>query len=191
MTASNRANRRVAFTAAGVALAMIGLAYASVPLYRLFCQVTGFGGTTQRADAAPAGVSDRAIAVRFDANVSSELGWAFGPTEKEITVKLGEARTTAYRATNLAARESVGTAVFNVTPPGAGIYFNKIECFCFTEQTLKGRESADMSVEFFVDPDLANDPDLADLKVITLSYTMYPAGEPRKLSAAEPGETDN
>jgi cytochrome c oxidase assembly protein subunit 11 len=106
--------------------------------------------------------------------------------QKEVTVKLGETMTAYYRATNLGDRETVGTAVFNVTPPNAGIYFNKIQCFCFTEQTLKAHESADLAVEFFVDPDLAKDADLANLQVITLSYTMYPAGEPRAVSAAAP-----
>jgi cytochrome c oxidase assembly protein subunit 11 len=171
------ADRRVAFAAAGVALGMLGLAYASVPLYRLFCQVTGFGGTTQRAEAAPSEVLDRDIAIRFDANMSSGLGWTFGPLEKEVTVKLGEPRTVFYRATNPGDRTTIGTATFNVTPPGAGAYFSKVECFCFTEQPLKPHESADMAVQFFVDPELAKDPDLGGLKVITLSYTMYPAGE--------------
>jgi cytochrome c oxidase assembly protein subunit 11 len=178
------ANRRVALAAAGVAAGMVGLTYASVPLYRLFCQATGFGGTTRRADAAPAQSSSREIAIRFDASVAGSLGWTFGPAQKEIIVKLGEPTRASYRATNLTDRQTVGTAVFNVTPPGAGQYFNKIECFCFTEQTLKAHESADMTVEFFVDPEIADDADLANLKVITLSYTMYPAGEPRSVSAA-------
>jgi cytochrome c oxidase assembly protein subunit 11 len=176
---SMNANRRVAFVAAGVALGMLGLAYASVPLYRLFCQVTGFGGTTQRADAAPGEILDREIAVRFDANISSHLGWNFGPMEKEVTVKLGEPKLVFYRASNRSDRTTVGTATFNVTPPGAGIYFSKVQCFCFTEQALKAHESVDMAVQFFVDPELAKDPDLGNLKVITLSYTMYPAGETR------------
>lgn len=173
------ANRRVAFASAGIALGMLGFAYASVPLYRLFCQVTGFGGTTQRAEAAPGEIIDRVIAVRFDANMSSNLGWTFGPMEKEVTVKLGEPKTVFYRATNPSDRETAGTATFNVTPPIAGAYFSKVQCFCFTEQVLKPHESADMAVQFFVDPELAKDPELDGLKVITLSYTMYPASEPR------------
>jgi cytochrome c oxidase assembly protein subunit 11 len=185
------ANRRVALVSAGVAMGMVGLAYASVPLYALFCQVTGFGGTPQRADAGPAEISSREIAIRFDANVAGSLGWSFGPAQKEIVVRIGEVRRASYRAVNLADRQTVGTAVFNVTPPGAGQYFNKIECFCFTEQALKAHGSADMTLEFFVDPEIANDPDLANLKVITLSYTMYPAGEPRSVSAASQGTVAN
>jgi cytochrome c oxidase assembly protein subunit 11 len=177
-----RRNRVTALGAAGLVVAMLGLAYASVPLYRIFCQVTGFNGTTQRAAAAPQRVSDRTMTVRFDANVSSGLDWSFRPEQVSIRLKLGEERLAFYRATNLSNHAVTGSAVFNVSPPRAGAYFNKIQCFCFTEQTLEAGESADMPVSFFVDPDIATDKDLMMLDTITLSYTFYPAAEPTRTS---------
>jgi cytochrome c oxidase assembly protein subunit 11 len=164
--------------AAGIAVGMVGLSYASVPLYQLFCQVTGYGGTTKRAEAAPEKTSNRMFTVRFDSNVSSNLPWSFKPKQLEIKVRAGEQSLAFYRATNLSDHPVTGTAIFNVTPGEAGQYFNKIECFCFTEQTLKPGESADLPVSFFVDPDIDQDPDLKTLTTITLSYSFYPANTP-------------
>jgi cytochrome c oxidase assembly protein subunit 11 len=180
----SRKNIRVAAMALGISFAMLGLAYASVPLYRLFCQVTGFGGTTQRADAVPETVAARSISIRFDANISSSLGWAFHAVQPVMAVKIGEQNMAHYRATNTSGGELTGSAVFNVTPPTAGIYFNKIECFCFTEQTLKPGESVDMPVVFFIDPAMLDDADAAGIKEITLSYTFYPVDKPKTLSQA-------
>ncbi len=168
-------NLKVALLFAGLAVSMIGLAYASVPLYQLFCQVTGFGGTTQRAFTAPTNVKDTTITIRFDANVSSELNWSFTPTQQTQTVKLGEMVLAFYQATNASKESVTGTAVFNVSPPEAGVFFNKIECFCFTEQTLKPGEKVELPVSYFVDPAILDDPDSKQVREITLSYTFYPA----------------
>ncbi|RAI45586.1 cytochrome c oxidase assembly protein [Rhodoplanes roseus] len=178
----------------GVALAcgvfvglMVGAAYASVPLYNWFCRVTGFGGTTQVAAAAPAETLDRRITVRFDANISRGLPWKFEPEQTSIDVRLGEVVTVYYTVTNLAARETVGTASYNVAPTTVGAYFSKINCFCFTEQRLKAGERREMAVVFFVEPSLARDADQDDLNTITLSYTFYPTREPATASAARSG----
>jgi cytochrome c oxidase assembly protein subunit 11 len=182
------ANNRKDMWVAGVALAasfmMLGAAYAAVPLYRIFCQVTGFGGTTQRAESAPGTAMEKTITVRFDANTSGRLDWAFHPVTKPLTLKIGEQAMAHYEATNLSKTVLTGSAVFNVTPPAAGAYFDKIQCFCFTEQTLQPGESADMPVVFFVDPDIVNDPETSDIKEITLSYTFYPVDQPKSLSQA-------
>jgi cytochrome c oxidase assembly protein subunit 11 len=154
-------------------LAMLGLAFASVPLYRIFCAVTGFGGTTMKADAAPGAVAGE-VGVRFDANISPTLPWRFEPEQATVRIQPGARTTISYRAINLTARRTTGTASFNVSPAQAGKYFSKIECFCFTEQTLKGGESVRMPVIFFVDPKLRTDPDTRDIDEITLSYTFYP-----------------
>ena len=168
-------NRTVAFLSLGVIVAMFGLVAASVPLYRLFCQVTGYGGTTQRADAGSETVSERNITVRFNADVNSRLPWRFHPAQRDLTLAIGESGLAFYQATNLSARTVTGTATFNVTPFKAGPYFNKIQCFCFTEQTLKPGETVDMPVTFFVDPAILDDPNLADVHTITLSYTFFAA----------------
>ncbi len=173
-TASPRRNLGTAALCSGLVLAMIGAAYAAVPLYRLFCEVTGYGGTPQRAAAAPEGVSDRVMTVEFDANIGAGLPWTFAPAQRRVTVKLGEEAIAYYRAVNHSAKPVTGTAVFNVTPGLAGRYFSKIQCFCFIEQTLKPGQSVDMPVVFFVDPKIAADRDLAQLGTITLSYTFYP-----------------
>ncbi|MGL4489692.1 MAG: cytochrome c oxidase assembly protein [Rhizobiaceae bacterium] len=154
---------------------MIGMTYAAVPLYKLFCQVTGFGGTTQKAEAASATVLDREITIRFDANVSPELPWAFSPVEREVKIKIGASKQVSYEAMNMFNTPTRGTATFNVSPPLAGAYFNKLECFCFTDTTLKPGETLDMPVVFFVDPEIVNEPDLKDIKTITLSYTFFPS----------------
>lgn len=176
--ALGRANRRVALAAALGVLTMTGAAFAAVPLYELFCQVTGYGGTTQRAEGAYGPVIERAITVRFDGNVNAGLGWSFRPEKRTVTLKMGETAQLAYIATNTGDRPTVGTSVFNVTPFEAGSYFNKIECFCFTEQPLAAGESVEMPVVFFVDPEMDKDENLKHVKEITLSYTFFPARGP-------------
>ncbi len=168
-------NRRVALMAGALVASMVGLAYASVPLYALFCQVTGYGGTTQRAEAAPSQITDTKITVRFDANIAPSLNWTFNPVQQSEIVKIGEQTLAHYEALNLSKETLTGTAVFNVTPPEAGAYFSKIQCFCFTEQTLKPGERVDMPVVYFVDPEILRDPDTKSIREITLSYTFYPA----------------
>jgi cytochrome c oxidase assembly protein subunit 11 len=145
-----------------------------VPLYRIFCQVTGFAGTTQRADTMPDQVLDRSIKVRFDANVAKSMPWKFHPVQNEVDVKIGESTLAFYEAENLSGKPVRGTATFNVTPEAAGYYFNKIECFCFTEQILKPGQRVDMPVNFFIDPEIAKDPDARKITEITLSYTFFP-----------------
>jgi cytochrome c oxidase assembly protein subunit 11 len=180
MSAAPNRNRnlRVAALAAGVAVSMVGLAYASVPLYRIFCQVTGFGGTPQRAASAPANPAEKTIVIRFDANVAAKLGWQFGPEQLEMKVKVGEQALAYYRATNRTSEVREGSATFNVTPPAAGAFFNKIECFCFTRQKLNPGESVELPVAFFVDPAILEDPDTRSIDTITLSYTFYPVEKP-------------
>jgi cytochrome c oxidase assembly protein subunit 11 len=170
-------NRRVALFAALFVAAMVGVAFASVPLYRLFCEATGFDGTTGRALKAPGAVPGQ-IGVRFDANVDPRLAWRFEPEQERVSIKPGAKTQIFYDATNLTARTITGQAVFNVTPLQAGKYFSKIACFCFTEQTLKPGEKVRMPVVFFVDPKLRTDPDTSDIDEITLSYTFYPVDKP-------------
>ncbi len=179
-----RQHRRVAIRAAAFAVAMLGMAYAAVPLYQIFCQVTGFAGTTQRATSAPDQVLERKITIRFDSNVSGGLVWKFAPTERTMDVKIGENKLAFYRATNPSDKPVKGTATFNVAPEAAGRYFNKIECFCFTEQVLQAGESVEMPVSFFVDPEIVNDSDARHISQITLSYTFYPVNE--KQASKEP-----
>jgi cytochrome c oxidase assembly protein subunit 11 len=181
---ADKRNLRVAAMALGVSFGMLGLAYASVPLYKLFCQVTGYGGTTQRADAAPSEFRTETVSVKFDANTAASLGWSFHAEQQSMTVRIGEQNMAHYRAVNTSDRPLTGSAVFNVTPVSAGAYFNKIQCFCFTEQTLQPGESVDMPVVFFVDPTVLDDPDTRAIKEITLSYTFYPVDKPKNLSAA-------
>jgi len=169
--------RRQGLTVAGLAgilVLMTALVAASVPLYRWFCQATGYGGTTNVADRAPAAIVDRPIAVRFNGDVNSRLPWQFKPVQREVTVRLGEQKLAYYEARNMSDRPITGTATFNVTPAKAGTYFTKVECFCFTEQTLAPGERVDMPVSFFVDPALADEPGLDDVETITLSYTFFP-----------------
>jgi cytochrome c oxidase assembly protein subunit 11 len=170
-------NARVAAGLAAVIVAMIGLSFASVPLYRLFCEATGYSGTTQRADAAPdlTTASDALVTVRFNAETAGDLGWDFRPLQDQVAVRPGEERVIAYRAVNRTSEMVTGTATFNVTPFKAGIYFDKLQCFCFTKQKLAPGESADLTVSFFVDPDILADPNTRDVDTITLSYTMFRA----------------
>ncbi len=172
------ARHRNGLTVAALAMllvAMGGLVYASVPLYRLFCQVTGFGGTTRTAAAPPAVPGARIIAVRFNADVNRAMPWSFQPAQREISVQVGEEALAFYVARNDSEVPITGTATFNVTPQKTGIYYNKIECFCFTEQRLLPSESVDMAVSFFVDPAIVDDPNQDDVKAITLSYTFFRA----------------
>lgn len=169
-------NNRTALITALIALAFLGLAFAAVPLYRVFCQLTGFDGTPRRAEVAPGAVAGETIGVRFDANIDPRLPWRFEPVERQVRIAPGERTQIFYRATNLSARAIQGHAVFNVTPDTAGQYFNKIECFCFTDQTLQPGESVKMPVIFYVDPRIRKDaePETRAIDEITLSYTFYP-----------------
>jgi cytochrome c oxidase assembly protein subunit 11 len=178
-------NARVVLMSAATVAVMVGLTYASVPLYRLFCQVTGFGGTVQRAEAAPKQVLDKSVSIRFDANTSGKLDWTFHPVQSAVKVKFGEQIMAHYEAVNRSNQTLTGSAVFNVSPPQAGAYFNKIQCFCFTEQTLKPGEKVDMPVVFFVDPDMLKDPDAVGVDEITLSYTFYPVDKPKAVTEAK------
>jgi len=184
-TGANRSNIKVAVGCAAVALSMVGVSYAAVPLYRLFCQITGYGGTTQVAEQASENVLSKTINIRFDANSSQKLGWSFEPVERQITIKIGETYLANYKAQNLGTTISTGTSTFNVTPLSAGQYFNKIQCFCFTEQTLKPGESVEMPVSFYVDPEIVNDKDLDGVSTITLSYTFFPLKTEEKIKTTE------
>ncbi|KRA56005.1 cytochrome c oxidase assembly protein [Devosia sp. Root635] len=167
-----RRNKRVAMAGMFIAVGMVGVAYASVPLYQLFCQVTGFGGTPQTAVDSPKGAIARQMTVRFDSNVANDLAWTVKPAA-HITDNIGKVDTVNYVATNYSDKPITGMAVFNVSPERAGVYFNKIECFCFTEQTLQPGETVDMPIVFFVDPELDDNQELDTIKEITLSYTFY------------------
>jgi len=171
--AVKRSNGRTALLMAVIVAAMVGLAFASAPLYRAFCEATGFGGTPLRADRAPGAVAGQ-VSVRFDANTHPGLPWRFEPEQTRVAVKPGAQTKIFYKAQNLSARAWTGQAVFNVSPDQAGKYFKKIQCFCFNEQTLKAGEVVDMPVVFFVDPKIKQDPDTRDIDEITLSYTFYP-----------------
>jgi len=174
-----RRNRTVALRAVLFVLFMLGVAYASVPLYRIFCQATGFGGTPMRADAAPgAQVALAPVGVRFDANINPALPWEFKPDTNRVKVVPGERIVTYFKAKSLVARSSTGSATFNVSPANAGQYFSKIECFCFTEQTLRPGQQVEMPVVFFVDPKIRTDPTTSNIDEITLSYTFYPVEKP-------------
>ena len=168
-----RAKALTALALASVILGMVGLTAAAVPLYRLFCQVTGYGGTTQRAEAAPERQVDETITVRFNADVARDLPWSFAPVERAVEVRLGEQHLAFFRAHNGGDRAIAGSATFNVTPYKAGPYFTKIACFCFEEQTLQAGETVDMPVSFYVDPAILDDPDTQDVRAITLSYTFF------------------
>jgi len=157
----------------GVIAIMVGLVSYSVTLYQWFCQVTGYGGTTQIAETAPEIVADREIAILFNADINPNLPWTFEPAQRQIRVRLGEQALAFYEAENVGDKAVTGTATFNVTPAKAGIYFNKIECFCFTEQRLEPGQRVDMPVTFYVDPALADDPNLAEVETIVLSYTFF------------------
>lgn len=171
-------NKRLLIMLGLLVAGMVGLAYASVPLYDLFCRVTGYGGTTQIAENVNEDiVYDHPVKVRFDANVNPALKWSFVPVDKPVMMNPGEEIVINYRATNLSDTPTTGTSTFNVTPVKAGQYFMKLDCFCFIEQTLQPRESVDMPVRFFVDPEIAKDENTLDVSEIILSYTFFPALE--------------
>jgi cytochrome c oxidase assembly protein subunit 11 len=172
-TKKERRHNAVALACVGLVAGMVGLSFAAVPLYRMFCQVTGYGGTPQRADAAPETALDQTIQIRFDGHVGNGLPWSFKPVERVIEVKIGEQALAFFKATNNSSAPVSGTAVFNVVPEQAARYFAKIECFCFKQQTLAAGQSIEMPVSFFVDPKLAQYEDTKDISEITLSYTFY------------------
>ncbi|MSO70625.1 MAG: cytochrome c oxidase assembly protein [Alphaproteobacteria bacterium] len=173
MTDLAKRNRNTSFVFAGIAAGMLGLAFASVPLYDMYCRATGLGGTTQRADVGADRVADRSVTVRFNSDVAPDLPWSFQPVVREVTLQAGVTELAYFRATNLSDQPLVGTATFNVTPDRAGRYFVKIECFCFTEQRLLPGESAVLPVTFFVDPSIADARTMDDVSTITLSYTFF------------------
>jgi cytochrome c oxidase assembly protein subunit 11 len=180
--AARSARRRDVMVAAacGVFVAfMVGAAYAAVPFYSWFCKATGFGGIPQVVNGSPVPISDRKITVRFDANVGAGLPWRFEPERNSIELRLGEVVTVYYTVTNLSARETAAQATYNVTPTTVGSYFDKINCFCFTEQRLAPGEKREMAVVFYVDPEMTKDSDQDDLNTITLSYTFFPLRPPR------------
>jgi cytochrome c oxidase assembly protein subunit 11 len=168
-------NARLARRLVAVVVGMAGLAYASSPLYDLFCRTTGFGGTPAIAQEGERPVLDRTVVVRFDSNVEPNLPWRFEPLEREVKVRVGEERLVHYRVTNVSQRPIVGTSAYNVTPEPAGPWFNKLQCFCFTEQLLKPGQSLDLPVVFFVDPEMDKDRRYDNVRTITLSYTFFEA----------------
>lgn len=172
---------RTAVATGAIAVGMVAMSFAAVPLYRAFCQATGFGGTTGRAEASavpnPQTLTGRTIKVRFDGNMSPGMPWQFRPEQNEVTVRIGERKLAFYKAANLSAAATTGRATYNVSPDLAGKYFMKIQCFCFDEQTLKAGEQVDMPVTYFIDPAILNDPQASKIDEITLSYTFYPVDE--------------
>lgn len=166
-------NRKLARSLVCIAIGMVMLSYAAVPLYRLFCQVTGFGGTTMVAEKGSEDVMPHSITVTFVANIDPNLPWKFKPTQDKTTVNVGESRLISYLAENGANRDVSGTATYNVTPFAAGKYFNKVQCFCFEKQTLNAHQRVHMPVSFFIDPAILKDPELRDITNITLSYTFF------------------
>lgn len=157
---------------------MFALAFGSVPLYRLFCQKTGYGGTLQLATERPSRIENRLLTIRFNADVHRDLPWEFKPLQSSIKVYAGETGLAFYRVKNLSSQPLTGIAIYNVTPDKAGAYFNKIHCFCFEEQIIKPHEEVDMPVQFFIDPDIVGNPDCRDIKTITLSYTFFNVKDP-------------
>lgn len=182
--AIQKSNRQIALVCVTLVGVMVGAAYAAVPLYDLFCRVTGYGGTTQRAETGADRVIDREITVQFDANTAASLGWDFKSETRSVTLKLGETTLINYRARNYGRTDSVGTSTFNVTPAQAGAYFNKLECFCFTEQALASGETVQMPVQFFVSPDAVDDPLMDAVTTITLSYTFFPVDDVETVARA-------
>lgn len=189
---TQRSNRVVAGICVAFFGGMVGAAYASVPLYKLFCQVTGYGGTTQRVESQYSDkILDRTITVRFDSNTAGGIPWDFAPVQREMTMRIGETVQAEFRATNLFRTPTAGRATFNVTPELAGAYFNKVECFCFTDTTLKPGETLQMPVVFYVDPAIVEVPELKNIKTITLSYTFFPREGEKPVAAVErPSVTD-
>jgi cytochrome c oxidase assembly protein subunit 11 len=189
--ASAGRHRLVGLACAAFVVAMVGAAYAAVPLYQMLCQVTGFAGTTRVATKAPEKELARTVQVRFDSNVAPGLAWNFQPDVGSVQVRLGETKLAYFRVTNRGSTPTTGTATYNVTPGAVGSYFNKLQCFCFTEQTLKPGESVEMPVVFFVDPSMADDSEMAGVKSITLSYTFFAkaATTPAPVASGEAAST--
>ena len=184
--APGRRHRATALWCVALVAAMVGAAYASVPLYRLFCQVTGFDGTPRIANAPSTQVLDKTVDIRFDANVAPGLAWRFEPARNTLKVRIGENTLAFYRATNLSDRPLRGTATYNVLPEQAAPFFNKLECFCFKEQLLQPGETLEMPVSFFIDPQIVGDKDAHGVRHITLSYTFYPVTLPQPGLAERP-----
>ncbi|WAC27371.1 cytochrome c oxidase assembly protein [Ancylobacter sp. SL191] len=184
-----RSHRIVALSCVAFVATMVGASYAAVPLYEMFCRVTGFGGATVVAAAAPAEALERTVEVRFDANVAPGLNWSFAPEMRSMQVRVGETKLAYYRVKNRGTTPVTAAATYNVTPAQSGPYFAKMQCFCFTDQTLQPGESLDMPVIFFVDPSLAEDPEMKGLKTITLSYTFFPKAAPVAAGKPEAGKT--
>jgi cytochrome c oxidase assembly protein subunit 11 len=172
---SGTKNARIAWTLVAVVGGMLALAYAASPLYDMFCRATGFGGTPQIAQEGERPILSRTVNVRFDSNTDANLPWRFTPLQREVKVKLGEEKLVHYRVTNVSQRPIVGTSTYNVTPEHAGAWFNKLQCFCFTEQLLMPGQSADLPVVFFVDPEMDKDRRYDNVRTITLSYTFFEA----------------
>lgn len=189
---SNRANKRIALACGGLVVGMVGLAYASVPLYDLFCRVTGFDGRPLVSAIPSEKVLDRTISVRFDANVAPGLEWRFSSENPVVEIRLGEVKTIFYKVRNTGTQPSTGIATYNVQPDMAGSYFVKLQCFCFTEQTMQPGEEREQAVVFYVDPDLVKDRDIHDLESITLSYTYFLSrnGEPVAKAPESRGKSD-
>jgi cytochrome c oxidase assembly protein subunit 11 len=183
-TDPKRRHSILALSLVGLVAGMVGLSFASVPLYRVFCQVTGYGGVPQRAEKAPGEVLDRTVTIRFDGNVDRSLPWTFAPVQQTMDVKIGETALAFFKASNNSSVPVSGRAIFNVSPELAGRYFTKIECFCFKQQTLAAGQTVDMPVTFFVDPKFVDDEDTKDISEITLSYTFYRSDEPNQPAAA-------
>ncbi|RTL72730.1 MAG: cytochrome c oxidase assembly protein [Hyphomicrobiales bacterium] len=188
-SALSRSHRRTAVWCGAVVVAMVGASYAAVPLYRMFCNATGFDGTPRIASKPADKVLDRVINVRFDANVGPGMPWRFEPVEGKVDVKLGETTLAFYRATNTSDHTITGSATFNVFPEQSAPFFNKLECFCFQEQTLAPGQSIEMPVSFFVDPAIVNDKDARGTTHITLSYTFYPVAPKPSVAEKRDGKT--
>lgn len=188
-THSEKRDRKglVALSLVGLVAGMVGLSFAAVPLYRLFCQTTGYAGVPQQAETAPGTVLDRTITIRFDANVDRNLPWTFEPVQRVMDVKIGESNLAFFKATNNTDKPVTGSAGFNVAPDRAGRYFTKIECFCFTKQRLAAGESIEMPVTFFVDPKIVDDESAKNISEITLSYTFYRNDDQSDVVAAGQG----
>ncbi|WP_457582512.1 cytochrome c oxidase assembly protein [Ensifer canadensis] len=186
-----RSNGVIVGTCVAFVVGMTGMAYAAVPLYDMFCRVTGYNGTTQRVEQASDVILDEKVKVTFDANTSGGLPWEFKPVQRDIDVRIGETVQVMYRAKNLSSKPTTGQATFNVTPMQAGAYFNKVQCFCFTETTLQPGEEMEMPVVFFVDPDMVNAVETKDIKTLTLSYTFYPREPSKPVAQVKTGETEN
>ncbi len=188
-----RTNRRIAVACGAFFAGMVGMAYAAVPLYEMFCQITGYGGTTQRVDQYSDTILDRDIKIRFDANTSGGIPWDFKPVAREVTIKIGETTQVSYAARNVASKATSGRASFNVSPALAGAYFMKVECFCFTDTELQPNETMDMPVVFYVDPAIVDVPELKNIGTITLSYTFFPLdrSKPQESAAVPAGPNTN